>query len=301
MPPLSPALLAAAAVILIWGGSPIATKYGVSSIDPYSFGALRTVIGALIFSTLLLFRPIPLPKGNRAFASLAISAFSGFMGFPFLFTLGISLSSAIHGALILAGLPIFTGAIAALVERRRLSLQWWVGCTMALLGEVYLILSAAKGYGMAEASLAGDLILVLASVIVAGGYVAGARLTQSGYPALNVTFWGIGGASLALLPFLPFILPATDWQSVGWPAWSGLFYMAAPVSVLAYILWYWALAHGGITYIGLAQFFQPLVGVVLSIILLGEELTWPVGIASSLIFLGVLIAQYRLRGRAASR
>ena len=70
--------------------------------------------------------------------------------------------------------------------------------------------------------------------------------------------------------------------------------MALASSILAYAAWYWALGQGGIGRIGLAQFAQPLVGVILAVALLGEALTWPMVLAAATILAGVALA----RGRA---
>src|SRR5437868_4133450 len=68
------------------------------------------------------------------------SSFSGLLGFVLLFTIGMRYTSANHGALILAALPLFTGLLAAVFERRPLALRWWAGSALALGGEGVLIL-----------------------------------------------------------------------------------------------------------------------------------------------------------------
>jgi drug/metabolite transporter (DMT)-like permease len=70
--------------------------------------------------------------------------------------------------------------------------------------------------------------------------------------------------------------------------------MALLSSILAYAAWYWALGQGGIGRTGLAQFAQPLIGVVFAVALLGEALTWPMAAAAAAILAGVALA----RGRA---
>ena len=61
--------------------------------------------------------------------------------------------------------------------------------------------------------------------------------------------------------------------SAGSYAWSGLLYQAIGVTVMAYILWYWALGTGGIARVGLFQFLQPLSGVVLAWLVLAENIS----------------------------
>ena len=64
-------------------------------------------------------------------------------------------------------------------------------------------------------------------------------------------------------------------------------------TILGYVGWYWALAKGGIARIATIQFFQPISGLILAAILLGEQLTLPLAIASAVILAGVYLAQRR--------
>ena len=67
--------------------------------------------------------------------------------------------------------------------------------------------------------------------------------------------------------------------------------MALASSILGYAAWYWALGQGGIGRTGLAQFVQPLVGVVLAVALLGEAVTGPMMAAAAAILAGVALAR----------
>ena len=62
-------------------------------------------------------------------------------------------------------------------------------------------------------------------------------------------------------------------------------------SIVGYVGWYWALAHGGIARIATIQFLQPFSGLVLAALLLGEDFTAPLIAASAAILAGVTIAQ----------
>ncbi len=59
--------------------------------------------------------------------------------FPVVYTIGQQRTSGLHGVMILAALPIFTGVYASVVARRRPARSWLIGCGVALAGEVILI------------------------------------------------------------------------------------------------------------------------------------------------------------------
>ncbi len=65
------------------------------------------------------------------------------------------------------------------------------------------------------------------------------------------------------------------------------------MTILGYALWYWALGHGGIARVGLLQFLQPVSGVLLAWLLLGERLTGSALLAAAIILLGMGIATQR--------
>ena len=130
----SPALpfIVALAVMVVWGGTPLFTKVAAGQIDPLLVGVLRTVIAGLVAFPILLGMRLRLPTDTRGRLLLAYSGTAAFIVFPLLFTVGQHSTSAMHGALILATLPVFTSLFGTLLERRRPKVGWMVGCTIAL-------------------------------------------------------------------------------------------------------------------------------------------------------------------------
>lgn len=294
-------ILTALAVMVLWGATPVITKLAVREIDPVVVGIMRTVLGGLAALPLALALRIAPPRG-RLWRPLALSGFCGFVAFPLLFSIGQQMTSAMHGGLILAVLPILTGLYAAAVERRRPAGRWWIGCAVAFAGEVLLITGRVpSGAGQPEASLLGDVLILVASLFAAMGYVAGARLAQAHYASLGTTLWGISAASVVVAPILPFTGAAggeATWLLSLLPqasplAWGAVAFIAWVTSILGYVGWYWALARGGIGRIATIQFLQPLSGLVLAFFLLGERPTLVLGLATVLILGGVVIAWRR--------
>jgi drug/metabolite transporter (DMT)-like permease len=284
-------LLVALGVILVWGATPVATKLAAREIDPFVVGMSRTLLGGLLGAPLALVLGIRLPRG-RQIPFFALSAFCGFIGFPLLFTVGQRLTSAMHGGLVLAVLPIFTGLIAAVVERRRPAGKWWLGCLIASAGEVLLALGQGAT-GASRASLGGDLLVIASSLLASVGYVAGAKLSQSHYPSLGSSLWGASTASIVLLPLLPVVNGGWSLPAAGPTAWGAIAFLAWISSILGYIGWYWALARGGIARIATMQFLQPLSGLVLAFLLLGERASVTLVMAAILILSGVVVAGRR--------
>ena len=280
--------VAALGGVIIFGGSAIATKVAVSAISAIDVSILRTVIGGLLALPLAWVWRIPLPQSRQQLLLLLVSGFCGFIVFPLLFTFGVSLTTANHATMILAILPVTTGAIAQYWDRQRPKAGWWLGCAIAFGGEILLLYDPAAARGMA--SIEGDLLVWISTVVASLGYVAGARLQRSGYSARGTTFWGVGLFALLLLPLTPLVLDHQAITNAGFYAWSGLLYQAVGVTIIAYVLWYWALGTGGIARVGLFQFLQPMSGVLLAWWILSENLTLIFLLASSIIMVGVILA-----------
>lgn len=291
---------AAFAVMAVWGGTPLFSKLAATQIDPLLVGILRTVFAGALALPLVLVRRLPLPSDARGKQLLAFSGITAFVVFPIIFTYGQHQTSALHGALVLATLPVFTSLFGTLAERRRVSPAWLAGCAIALASEAVVIVWRGAGE-TAGSSLKGDLIVLVSSLLCAMGYVAGAKLSQRGYAAASTTLWGVTFSSVVLLPLTIWVVVSEGWPSAGPAAWSSVLVLAFLTSVLGYIAWYWALARGGISRIASIQFTQPLFGIALAAVVLGERPAPVVALAGAGILTGAWLVLRAGAARPASR
>ena len=282
-------ILAALAAVILWGASPVAAKVAVADFSPFTVAVLRTFLGGALAVPVALALKVRWPAQRRLQGLLLLSAFCGFVAFPMLFTFGVRFTSANHASMILASLPIFTGAIAMGWDRRRPTRIWILGSLIALAGEVILI-GGRTGGGARQATIAGDALVFLSNGFASLGYVAGGRLQQAGYPSTGTTFWGAAAMALLLAPMVPVLWTQGAFAVASVSAWSAIAYLAVVVTILGYVLWYWALGRGGIARVGLIQFLQPLSGIVLAAVLLHETVSLSFLLASALVLLGVWLA-----------
>ena len=285
----SGAVLAAGAAVLIWGGTPIATRIAVDTIDPATVGMLRTLLAALAAPLLLLALRLPVPARDRTRPLLAFAGLCAFALFPVLFSVGIGYTTASHAGLILAMQPVFTALAAHLVEKSLPSRRWAAGAALAAAGTFALIHFRIGIADSTEESWIGDLLILVAGFLASIGYVGGGRAARR-FPALGVTLWGLVIGGVALIALFAWRAGSVDWSAGTLAAWTGVVYLAFAVSSLGYLLWYWALARGGIARIGTLQFLQPVASLVLAVVILGEAMTLPLAACAAVVLVGTIVA-----------
>lgn len=286
---ISAPVLVSLFVMVFWGATPVVTRIATDDLEPLWVAVLRTVIAGVVAVPLVATTERKPPSSARSRLLLVVSAAAGFVIFPVVFTLGQERTSAMHGVGILAALPVLTGLYGALVARRRPGAWWLAGCALALLGEAVIVAVRAGGGG--TATLLGDLLVLASALVVSAGYVAGALLVPRGFSSASTTYWGVMLGAVALAPLGLTLLVVEGPPRGGAASWAAVGFLAVVTSIAGYVGWYWALARGGIARIAPLQFLQPLSGLVLAGLLLGERLTWPLAVGAAAVITGVAIAR----------
>ena len=277
--------------MVIWGASPIATRIATEDIDPLMVAVLRTVLAGFVALPLVATTGIRPPTNPRSRLLLAVSAASAFVIFPVVYTVGQDRTSAMHGVAILAGLPVFTGLWAALVMRRMPSRWWLAGCAIALAGEAVIIAVRGDGGGNDTATLTGDLIVLAAALMVSSGYIAGALLVPRGVPSATTTYWGVILGAIVLAPLGAGLAVGGEAPHGDAASWGALLFLAVMVSIVGYVGWYWALARGGMMRMAPLMFLQPISGLVLAALILGERLGPALAVGAGFVLGGVAVAR----------
>jgi len=276
----------AAFAVFSWGITPALTAFQVSEIPALQAGMMRSVFAVPAAIAFIAFLRLPAPADRATWGWLLAAGFAAFCGFPILFTLGVSRTATSHAALILACMPVVSGALAALLDRRMPRAGWFAGAFVAMVGETILITSRDS---TGVATVGGDLLCIAAAVISGSGYVAGSRATAR-IGTWSTTFWGIAIAGMVQVPVLFWMTADFAWGELTYIGWGTTLYLVMFATVLAYAAWYWALNHGSVVRIAPIQFAQPLVSLVFAVVLLSEPITLPIALSTALIIGGIVLA-----------
>ncbi|MCY1650585.1 DMT family transporter [Streptomyces sp. SL203] len=262
--------------------------WGLESFGPWSLVALRSVLAALIAGCALLAGRVPVPE-RRHWAGLAVVAGGVVVGFPLLTSLALQTSTSSHAAVVVGLLPLTTALLSALRTGSRPPRAFW---TAALAGAAVVIAFTVQQSG-GELS-GGDLYLFGALLVCAAGYTEGGRLAGV-MPGWQVIGWAlvltlplaVAGALVAL-PSEPVRLTAHGIIGLVWVAVGSTF--------LGLYVWYRGMAEIGVPRASQLQLAQPLLTLVWSFLVLGEEVSGAAPVAAVAVLVCIAVTQ-----RAGSR
>ncbi|MGB0571560.1 MAG: DMT family transporter [Alphaproteobacteria bacterium] len=279
--------------VFIYGVTPVFTKVGTLTADGITVGALRAVIAAPVAAIVIALTGSRIPLRRDAILLVLISGLGGLVLFPVFFSWGVQFTTAGHAAAGTAAGAVMAGAIMAVVNRQMPGWPWWIGVLVGSLGALLLIWEAL-GLSVAGVTWQGDALVFLGMFLGVVGYVAGAKLTAE-IGALTVTMWSVLVAAAFLLPVVIFHSGAATLIAIDIPGWLAICSLAWGTTILAYLFWNRALADGGVARIGALQLLQPVIGIGLAPIILGEPLTPTLLVATFVILAGVLLVQRERR------
>jgi len=279
----------------LWAASYVAAKFVLRDTSVNLMLALRMSISALVLLPLLIALRKELNLTRKDIPQLALLALAGFVINKILEYGGLALTTASDVALLITSESIFTAALSWILLRERFKRMTGAALLLGLLG-VYLIVERSlvpnipSGGGVLR--IIGDLMVVLALLLEAFYTVRGKALLVK-HPPLLITAASIVGSMLFWAPSAAWEILTTGWHPLGLAAWIGLLWMALMSTVVAYFAWFRGLASVDGSAAASALFVQPLLGTVLAIVLLNEQLTPMTVIGGILIMLSVyLISRY---------
>ncbi|MDA8139472.1 MAG: DMT family transporter [Desulfobacteraceae bacterium] len=269
--------------ILVWGLSFAVTRSAVQQIPPLTLASLRFFLAAGLLWLFTRQRRINLQAEDRKWIwAMALCGITFYFTFE---NIGLKLTTASHGSLIVATIPVGTELVVAWREGRWPRPVVWLGTAMALNGVAWVV-----GRKEAGATITGDLLMFGA----VGCWIAYTFLVQrlaGRYPNLMITRWIMLAGAVSLLPAAVLEMLLLPLPQPGPAAWGQVAFLGVVCSAMGYDFWNRAIPALGPTVINSLIYFIPLVGVIGGIVLLDEPVTPALFFGGALIFGGVLLAR----------
>lgn len=271
----------------IWGGMYVVSDVVLKIVPPFTLLSIRLGLGLLVLWLVTLrMSHVRFPAGRHLWTLLAV----GFLGFGVSVGaqfVGTDKSSAINGALITSAAPAFILIFAVLLLRESLTTQRLLAVGLATVG-VLVIIDPTKADFSSE-TFFGDLALGAAAVTW-GLFSVLVRKVSGSADTMMVTLVGFIGGLALTLPAAALELRDTNIGIIDGGVLLGILYLGIISTAVAMWLWNRAFALVDAATASLFFFAQPLVGAVLSTLLLQQAITDQLLIGGLLIGLGVLLA-----------
>ena len=292
------ALLAFALAVLamvMWSGNWVVVRAARTDIPPLGLNFWRWVLATLVllpFAGAAAWRDWPAARRHWR-VMLGLGA-TGAAVFHSMINIGLRTTEAINALLLNLAVPIIIIVMAWAVFRDTISRRQTLGIVVSLVGGVVLI---SRGEIAALARLQfniGDL-WILSALVVWGAYSVLLKRRPAEIGGLSLLFYmSVIGVVL--------MAPAYAWETLaaGRPVAPSLStaasvaYTGVVASVLAFLCYNAALARIGPNATGFFLLLMPVFGSALAIIFLGETLHLYHLIAFATVFVGILLATYKI-------
>jgi drug/metabolite transporter (DMT)-like permease len=287
-------ILAGLAAASIWGGMYVVSKVVLQVLPPFTLLSLRLILGAAALGIVLLIRRRAPLSRRQVWRVLAIGliGFGVSVGLQFV---GTSLSSAVNAALITSASPAFILLFGALLLGEAVTPRRMAALALASLG-VLAVLNPID-VDLTQDAFRGNLALIGAAVTW-GLYSVLVKRASRDMATTEVSFFAFLGGLVFSLPLAAMEGRGASGGAVTLPMVLGVLYLGLISTALAMYLWNRSLALLEAGLVSLLFFAQPVVGVSLGALLLGESLGPGFWVGSGLIGGGLVLAA--LPGRRAA-
>jgi drug/metabolite transporter (DMT)-like permease len=275
---------------VISAGTYLAAKRALAELSPFELALGRFVLAGAVFAAVVAHRRVRVSRKDL----LALGAL-GFVAVPLnqgLFLAGLARSTPGHAALLYALTPIFVFLFARLRLGERATWAKVLGIVLAFAGTLVVLLGRGVLGGGEDAgrALVGDLLL-LGAVIAWAVYAVGGKIYAERYGALPATAVALTIGTLLYLPLGVALTDLDHFRQLSQTGWASLAYLVVLTSVVAYVIYSWALSREDASKVAIWSNLQPVLTAFLAWGIYGEQLTAPFVAGGAMVLAGVVLTQ----------
>jgi drug/metabolite transporter (DMT)-like permease len=260
-------------VVLIWASYPALNKIAMRDIPPFTLAAFRCTLASGIL-TLLLWRDVGAgeqPITRADLPGLVVLGVSGITVSTGFFYLAVALTTASNAVILTAATPVMVAVGGHLFFGERLGRLQWTGVGCSALGVLLTVTRGQLRLLEAPPHL-GDALAVVGQVAWATYTLYGKRvLTRLSPRAATTAAYLIGTAFLIPLAIVlapafppPVLTSGTAWAVVVFQGTLG---------TLSHIWYYRGVQTIGPSVTAIFMNFQPLAGLLLAMVVVGETIS----------------------------
>ena len=267
-----------------WGCGFFFGKIALAEMNVGAMVFYRFAFASLTLLPLLLTHK---PGLNRREWGILLTA--SCLGIPLQFLLqfyGLSITTVSHASLMVGTMPVLLAIGAAIFAHERMDRLGWVAIAASTAGAALIALGARGGHA-GQATVTGDLLVVVSLAIALGWILLNKSLMQR-HSASVVTAYGTFAGTLMLAVIVPFGWGLPPVHHISWKAWAALAASGALCTAATTWLWNWGLTQVPASQAGILLNMEPLIGSLLGIFVLGDVLG-PTAWAGAALILGAAV------------
>jgi drug/metabolite transporter (DMT)-like permease len=277
-------------IAIIWGINVVVVKAALTELGPLPFNSLRFLIAAMLSWALLKATGAKLLPERADIPRLAFLGLLGHTLYQVLFISGIALTTAGNTALLLATIPVWVAALAALTRAEVTGPLTWAGIGLSVTGIVFVTTGGGKNLSLGGTTWLGD-VMVVSGAFFYALYTLKSKALLVKYSPLQFTTWTMTAGATALLLSSIGPLAGQDWSGVGVIGWGGLAYSSVLAIVAGYYVWINGVQKLGAARTAVYNNLTPLTALITGSLFLGEAITITQVMGAVLIITGLYVAR----------
>ncbi|MET9224344.1 DMT family transporter [Lentzea sp. NPDC003310] len=275
---------------LLWGSSFTFIKVSLEGLTPGQLVLSRLILGAAVLLSIAAVRKVTLPKSAQVWGHIAAAGLFGNV-IPFLLlSYGEKTTGAGIAGVLVGATPLLTLALAtAALPTERATSRKAVGLALGFVGVVLLIGPWHESLG----SLSGRMACFGAAVSYAIGFVYVRKyLSPLGLAPLALAASQLVSAAVLQAVVTPFLAWRTP-EFTG-PVTLSIVLLGLLSTGLAYVLYFRLIGDVGATTASAVNYVVPVFAVLVSVLFLGEHITWNLVAGGLVVLVGVAYAENRV-------
>lgn len=239
----------------------------------YVIAAVRFIVSAaiLLLITYLYEGNLSLPSKIRL--KVFLLGAIGIFAYQLLFAKGLSITTSVNTALMIAMAPIFTTIYALFNKKQKINRSIIIFILIGFFGTAMISLGKTGVLSTSLKTVPGDLLVLAGSMFWAFYSLLSQEILKK-ISVLKMTAYAMLSGAVLLWFVAAGDLSAVAWKELSLNAWIGLTYSTLIATCLVFILW--AIGIKGIgTYKAMIYLYlQPFVALILGVLLLNESVSW---------------------------
>ncbi len=279
-------LIAGLTAASIWGGMYVVSKVVMETIPPFTLITLRLLLGITVLYAIVWWQgglKIPRPLFWNVFR-VGFIGYGISLGFQFV---GTKLSTAANGSLVTSATPTFVLIFAAIILGEKITARRLLALIIASLGVVAVI--DPRTAQLDPEVFWGNISLVMAAITWALYSVLIRKVTRE-VNVLTTSLIAFMGGLVVSVPLSGYEITRAGLGPITPGIIAGILFLGIISTALAMYLWNTAFAELPAGAASLTFFAQPVVGTILGVIFLGDQITPLFLVGGVMIGIGILIS-----------